>query len=94
MTTKSEKTEIEALQAKIKKMEKKAKKAKKKAKKADNDFQGIWLQKATNGHYAGGMITTPKGEKVWLCIFPNKYFKKKGKWPVYHITVNEPKASK
>ena len=102
MTTKSENvTEIELLNARIRVMEKaakKAKKAKKKAKQAKKDkadnFQGIWMQDGENGPYPGGVIKSPKGEKIWLCIFPNKYFKKKGKWPAYHVTVNTLKPKK
>lgn len=91
MTTKSENegAEIIELRKKIKKMEKKAKKAKK-AQKPDDNFQGIWMQKGSNGLYPGGVITTPKGEKVWICIFPNRYYKKGKKWPAYHVTANTP----
>ena len=89
----NESAEIIDLRKRIAKMEKKAKKAKKAKKQSDkDDFQGIWMQKGENGLYPGGVIITPKGEKVWICIFPNRYYTKKGKWPAYHVTVNVPKT--
>lgn len=92
MTTKSEIEELEELRAKIKKMEKASKKAKKaKKKEEEDDFQGVWLRKGKNGKYAGSFVITPLGEKVWLCVFPNKFWTKKSNRPVYHVTLDKPK---
>jgi hypothetical protein len=57
----------------------------------DDRFQGVWMQEGKNGKYAGAMVVSPQGEKMWICIFPNKYYKKKGNRPAYHVTLDAPK---
>ena len=87
------KTQLKELQEKIAKMEEEAK-AKPKKEQDDDRYQPIWLQKGKNGKYAGGFVTTPKGEKVWICIFPNKYWSKKNNQPFYKVTMDKPKPKK
>lgn len=89
------KTQLKELEEKIAKMEAESKaKPKKDYEEEDDRFQPIWLRKGKNGKYAGGFVITPKGEKVWICIFPNKYWTKKSNKPIYKVTMDEPKPKK
>ena len=58
--------------------------------KDDDEFQPVWRKDEKD--YATGIIMLPDGSKVWLNIFPNKYWDrkkgKKGERPMFHVTVN------
>ena len=55
----------------------------------DKEFQKIWRREGKD--YASGIVTLLDGTKVWLNIFPNKYWekKKKGEQPMFSVKFNE-----
>ena len=67
-----------------------------KSRNANGDFQPMW--RAEGKRHGSAIVESPQGEKFWLNIFPNKYFKKlkKGKQeqPMFHYTVNPYKPGK
>lgn len=70
----------------------------KKKDREDDDFQGVWRRKGKD--YASSIVKLPDGTKVWLNIFPNRFYEKKkkgkGERPMFNITFNKytPKDSK
>ena len=59
------------------------------SKKRNDDFQPVWRVRGKN--YASSTVTLPDGTKVWLNVFPNKFWKKAKKGeeqPLFRVTIN------